>query len=211
MIQPSREDFHELAASYTVVPIWRELVADLITPVAAFARLCRDDEPGFLLESVEHAERWSRWSFVGRRAAATFVSRDGQVTVTGGRVPDGIRLDQGILAAVEDVLAVYRSPQLDDLPPLHGGLVGYLGYDVVREVEHLPDVPTDDKGYPDAVLSIIGELAAFDHFRQRVTLISNAYIPPGATAVDLDQVYDCLLYTSPSPRDRTRSRMPSSA
>jgi anthranilate synthase component 1 len=190
MIQPSRDDFHELAASYTVVPIWRELVADLITPVAAFARLCRDDEPGFLLESVEHAERWSRWSFVGRRAAATFVSRGAQVTVSGGRVPDGIRLDQGILAAIEDVLAVYRSPQLDDLPPLHGGLVGYLGYDVVREVEHLPDVPTDDKGYPDAVLSIIGELAAFDHFRQRVTLISNAYIPPGATTADLDQVYD---------------------
>jgi len=190
MIQPSREEFHTLARSYSVVPVWRELVADLITPVAAFARLCRDDEPGFLLESVEHAERWSRWSFVGRRAAATFVSRDGHVTVTGGRIPDGIRLDQGILTAVEDTLARYRSPQLDNLPPLHGGLVGYLGYDVVREVEHLPDVPRDDKGYPDAVLSIIGELAAFDHFRQRVTLISNAYIPVDADDAILDQVYD---------------------
>ena len=68
--------------------------------------------------------------------------------------------------------------------------VGYLGYDVVREVEQLPNVPTDDRGYPDAVLSIIGELAAFDHFRQRVTLISNAFIPPDATAADLDRVYD---------------------
>ncbi len=190
MPYPTRDEFRELAREFTVVPIWRELVADLITPVAAFARLCRDDEPGFLLESVEHAERWSRWSFVGRRAAATFVARDGVVTVSGGTVPEGIRLDAGILAATEDVLARYRSPSLPDLPPLHGGLVGYLGYDVVREVERLPDVPDDPRGYPDAVLSIIGELAAFDHFRQRVTLISNAFIPPGATDADLDQVYD---------------------
>jgi anthranilate synthase component 1 len=189
MLRPSREDFHELAATYTVVPVWRELVADLITPVAAFARLCRDDEPGFLLESVEHAERWSRWSFLGRRAAATLVARNGEVVVTGD-LPEGIRLDGGILLAVEDLLEHYRSPQLDELPPLHGGLVGYLGYDVVREVEHLPDVPADDTGYPDAVLSVIGELAAFDHFRQHVTLIANAFVPPGATAEDLDRIYD---------------------
>jgi anthranilate synthase component 1 len=189
-MQPSRDEFRSLARRYTVVPIWRELVADLSTPVAAFARLCGDDEPGFLLESVEHAERWSRWSFVGRRAAATLVARGGEVSVHGGRLPDGIRLDGGILGAVEDVLRLYRSPRLDSLPPLHGGLVGYLGYDVVREVERLPDVPKDDRGYPDAVLSIIGELAAFDHFRQRVTLISNAYVPLGVSDDGLDRVYD---------------------
>ena len=101
MARPSREEFHALARQHSVVPVWRDVVADLITPVAAFARLCRDDEPGFLLESVEHAERWSRWSFVGRRAAATFVSRGGQVTVEGGRVPEGIRLDHGILTTID--------------------------------------------------------------------------------------------------------------
>jgi len=189
MLRPSREEFHALAAGYTVVPVWRELVADLITPVAAFARLCRDDEPGFLLESVEHAERWSRWSFLGRRAAATLVARGGEVTATGD-LPDGVRLDGGILLAVEDLLERYRSPQLEELPPLHGGLVGYLGYDVVREVEQLPDVPTDDAGYPDAILAVIGELAAFDHFRQRVTLIANAFVPAGTSAADLDHIYD---------------------
>jgi anthranilate synthase component 1 len=190
MPTPSRDEFRTLAREYTVVPVWRELVADLITPVAAFARLCRDDEPGFLLESVEHAERWSRWSFLGRRPAATLIAKDGQVTVSGGRIPDSIRLDQGILVAVEDLLEQYRSPVLDDLPPLHGGLVGYLGYDVVREVEHLPDVPTDVTGYPDAVLSIIGELVAFDHFRQRVALMANAFVPPGASDAELDRIYD---------------------
>jgi anthranilate synthase component 1 len=186
---PSRDEFHALAADYTVVPVWRELLADLITPVAAFARLCRDDEPGFLLESVEHGERWSRWSFVGRRAAATFTAHGLDVTVD-QPVAGSIPLDQGMLAATEAVLACYRAPRLAELPPLHSGLMGYLGYDVVREVERLPDAPPDDAGLPDAVQSIIGELAAFDHFRQRVTLVANAWIPPGATAADLDRAYD---------------------
>jgi anthranilate synthase component 1 len=190
-IRPSREEFKALAREYTVIPIWRELLADLITPVAAFARLTRGGEPGFLFESVEHGERWSRWSFVGRRPAATIVSRGtGEVEVHGGALPPGVRLDEGLLAAVEDLLAVYRSPVSDDLPPLHGGLVGYLGYDVVREVERLPDTPTDDQQLPEAVLSIVGELAAFDHFRSRVTLIANAYVFGTHDDASLDALYD---------------------
>jgi anthranilate synthase component I len=192
LARPDRDQFHALAADHTVVPVWRELLADLITPVAAFARLCDDDRPGFLLESVEHGERWSRWSFVGRNPLATIVSRQGHLEVEGD-LPVDLTVDEGILAAVEHLLDVYRSPSSPDLPPLHGGLVGYLGYDVVREVEHLPDVPSDDQGLPDAVLSVIGELAAFDHWRQRVTLIENVVVPSGASAEALDALYDDAL------------------
>jgi anthranilate synthase component 1 len=192
VIQPSREQFHAWAAEHTVVPVWRELLADLITPVAAFARLCGDDRPGFLLESVEHGERWSRWSFVGRNPLATIVSRNGALTVEGD-LPADLPSDDGVLAAVEWLLERYRSPVVDELPPLHGGLMGYLGYDVVREVERLPDVPEDVTGYPDAVLSVIGQLAAFDHFRQRVTLIENVLVPPGGSPADLDRLYDAAL------------------
>lgn len=188
-ISPSRDDFHALAAAHSVVPVWRELLADLITPVAAFARLCGDDRPGFLFESVEHGERWSRFSFVGRNPIATLVLRDGIVTVD-GELPAAMPRDQGILAAIEWLLAAYRSPSLDALPPLHGGVVGYLGYDVVREVEDLAETPHDATGYPDAVMAVIGQLAAFDHFRQRVTLIDNVLVPEGATAADLDRLYD---------------------
>ena len=135
---------------HTVVPVWRELLADLITPVAAFARLV-GDEPGFLLESVEHGERWSRWSFVGRdaggharRCAAGGVEVDGRAARRRAARP-------GHPGRLDALLAAYRAPPLPDLPPLHGGVVGYLGYDVVREVERLPDVPPDDQGLPDAV------------------------------------------------------------
>jgi anthranilate synthase component I len=188
VIRPSREEFRGLARSHAVVPVWREVLGDLITPVAAFVRLV-GDEPGFLLESVEHGERWSRFSFVGRRPAATLVARGATVHVD-GEVPAHVPLDRGILAAVEALLAAYRSPVLDELPPLHGGLVGYLGYDVVREVEHLPDVSEDDHGLPDAVLSVIGQLAVFDHWRQRVILIENVVVAPDATDQDLDEAYD---------------------
>ena len=189
MLRPSRDEFHELAASFSVVPVWRDLLADLITPVAAFARLCGDDRPGFLFESVEHGERWSRWSFVGRDPRATLILRDGIVEVEGD-LPAEMPRTEGMLAAIDWLLERYRSPVLDELPPLHGGVVGYLGYDVVREVEHLPDTPTDVTGYPDAVMSVIGQLAAFDHFRQRVTLIDNVLVPEGADVATLDRLYD---------------------
>ena len=188
---PDRREFHRLAAEWTVVPVWRELVADLITPVAAFVRTV-GREPGFLLESVEHGERWSRFSFIGRRPLGTLVARGRHVTST-GEFPEGTPLDQGILAAVEYILSQWRSPAIDELPPLHGGLMGYLGYDVVREVEHLPNVPEDDQGLPDAALSVIGELAVFDHWRQRVTLIENVIIPPGASSAEIDGAYDRAL------------------
>lgn len=203
-IQPSREAFRDLARAHTVVPVWRELLADLVTPVAAFARLTRDGEAGFLLESVEHGERWGRWSFVGRRPAATLLARDGGVAVvladdedpSSVEVADAlgtVPLNDGVLATIEALLDHFHAPESDELPPLHGGLVGYLGYDVVREVEHLPEVPGDDQQLPDAVQYVIGELAAFDHWRQRVTLVANAYVRPALSDDELDARYDAAL------------------
>ena len=193
MTSPSRDDFASLASQYTVVPVWRELLADLTTPVAAFARLAGNDpdDRAFLLESVEHAERWGRWSFVGRRPSATLIAKGPHITVE-GKVPPGVPLDRGVLCAVEGLLSVYRSPVIDELPPLHGGVVGYLGYDTVREVEHLPHVPADETGYPDGILSVVGQLAAYDYWRQRVTLIEAVPIPPEAAASRrvCDRLYD---------------------
>ena len=87
-IQPSRDDFKAHAAEHSIVPVWSEVLGDLETPVAAFVKLV-GDEPGFLLESVEHGERWSRFSFVGRNPSATMVLCDGQLTVS-GELPDSI-------------------------------------------------------------------------------------------------------------------------
>ncbi|MDQ6944887.1 MAG: anthranilate synthase component I, partial [Actinomycetota bacterium] len=185
MIHPSRPDFVALARNHTVVPVWRQLLGDLTTPVAAYARV-GDEDRSFLLESVEHAERWGRWSFIGRRPSATLIARGRSVTVE-GEIPPGIPLDRGVLAAIEGLLEAYRSPEPTDfpplhgLPPLHGGLVGYLGYDVVREIEDLPHVPPDELGYPDAIISVVGQVVAYDSWRQRVTLVEAVPVPPGTS------------------------------
>jgi anthranilate synthase component 1 len=94
-----------------------------------------------------------------------------------------------MLAALDAIVAAYRGPVIADLPPLQGGVMGYLGYDIVREVERLPDVPHDDRGLPDAVMSIIGSLAAFDHWRQRMYLIESVPVLD-MDAKGVDREYD---------------------
>jgi len=187
-VTPSRDEFVALAREWSIVPVWRELLADMTTPVAAFARLV-GDEPGFLLESVEHAGTWGRWSFIGRRPSATLALRRGEV-VAEGPMPLEISPGGGILAAIEAVLSRYKSPSLPGLPPLHGGLVGYLGYDVVREVERLPHAPPDELGYPEAVVSLVGQIAAYDAWRQRVTLVDAVPVPSGAGTTELVGLYE---------------------
>ncbi|MGH9048036.1 MAG: anthranilate synthase component I family protein [Acidimicrobiales bacterium] len=184
---PSLGEFRRFAEEHRIVPVWSEIVADTLTPVAAFRHVVGDG-PGFLLESVEGGERWGRFSFVGRSPLATLVARGPQVTASGPLdVPVG---DDGVLAVLEALLDTYRSPAIDGLPPLFGGVVGYLGYDVVREVEHLPDVPPDDQGFPDAGLAVIGQLCAFDHWRQRVILVDNVIIDPTWGPAELDAAYE---------------------
>ena len=187
-MRPSREEFHALAADHTVVPVWSELLADLETPVSAYLKLVGEGE-GFLLESVEHGERWSRFSFVGHDPVATLELRGGVIEKKGQHLSADIPLDKGMLAALDAIVAAYRGPIMPELPPLQGGVMGYLGYDIVREVEHLPDTPHDDRGMPDAIMSIIGSLAAFDHWRQRMYLIESVPVLQ-MDAEGVDREYD---------------------
>ena len=185
--RPSLDEFRSLAREYTVVPVWREVLADLETPVSAFLKLVGDGD-GFLLESVEHGQHWGRFSFIGRDPVVTLIARGLQVSAV-GELPPGVPTDAGALCALEALLTHYRAPQFDELPPFHGGVVGYLGYDVVREIEHLPNVPDDPIGWPDAVLALTGHVTAFDHYRQRLFLIENVFVSPDMTDAELDDAH----------------------
>jgi len=188
MIRPTRDEFAQLARDHSVVPVWREVVGDLETPVSMYAKLAARADHSFLLESVEHGQSWGRFSFVGRDPSLVLVARDGQI-VTTGAMPAGVPTDQGVLAAIEGLLSAYRSPTVAALPPLHGGIVGYLSYDVVREIERLSTPPPDDLGYPQAVVSVIGQVAAFDHWRQRIFLIDNVVAEPDASPEWLEAAF----------------------
>ncbi len=178
-IKPDIDAFLELARTHTVVPVYREMMADLETPVAAFAKLVGDGS-GFLLESVEHGGQWGRFSFIGRNPLATITatrSDAGAVDLrVEGTIPEGVRLDAGVLCALEDLLKAYRAPEHHGLPPLTGGLVGFLGFDIVREIEKLPNIQENQTGFPDSVINVVGSVAAFDHWKHRVFLIDNVLV-----------------------------------
>lgn len=179
---PDRDEFVALAADHSMIPVRRDVIADRYTPVALFERLAGDG-PAFLLESVEGGERWGRWSFVGWDPLFTVeAGADGSVTATGGVDVSG----HDPLEALEAVIGMHRTPDADGLPPLHTGLVGYLGYDAVRYVEHLPDRPSDDRSLPLMAWQVVGTLAALDHLRQRVALIRNVIVGDGDPGVAYD-------------------------
>jgi anthranilate synthase component 1 len=169
VISPSSSEFLQLGKEFPVVPIWRTLTADRETPVSAFEKLAGSG-PAFLLESVEGGERWARWSFLGWDPAFILVSRNGE-TSSGIDLPEGDPLH-----VLECLVERYRTPNLAGLPPLHSGLVGYLGYDCVRYIERLPNPPPDDRLLPEMVWQGVGALAAFDRSAQTITLVRNVFI-----------------------------------
>lgn len=181
--KPDRDRFRSLAQSHNVVPVWREVLADAQTPVAAFLRVAATPN-AFLLESVEGGERWARYSFLGGDSFATVKAKDGRVW-TEGAPPVQPEEGEAPLAYVRRLLEACSAPRLDGLPPLHGGAVGYIGYDCVRELEHLPDAPPDDLGLPDMVLLLTRTFVVFDHFTQRAFVITNVPV-----TTDLDGSYE---------------------
>ena len=172
--QPSRDEFLRLAREYTLVPVWREVLGDLETPVGVYRKLGAEPN-SFLLESVEHGERWGRYSFIGLNPFTVMTARAGHVTFDGEQ-PSAALDAPDPLTALERALSGYRAPTLPGLPPLHGGAVGYVGYDVVRYIEQLPQTTTDDLALPELWLLFTGQLLVFDHLRQRLSVISNVVI-----------------------------------
>jgi anthranilate synthase component I len=187
--RPDRKTFQELARTHTVVPVWCEVLADFQTPVSAWLRL--DPNPnGFLLESVEGGERWARYSFVGGDAFATVTATHGRIDVSGSP-PVQPEEREPPLAYVKRLLDACRAPQLDGLPPLHGGAVGYVGYDCVRELERLPNAPVDDLELPDLALLLTRTLVVFDHLMQRAFVITNVSRPLDESSAYDDAVLRC--------------------
>ncbi|HYI45932.1 MAG TPA: anthranilate synthase component I [Actinomycetota bacterium] len=180
--KPTLETFRSMVAQHPVVPVWREVLADAQTPVAAFMKL--DPQPnGFLLESVEGGERWARYSFLGGDAFAVVKAKDGKLSVE-GTAPVVPAEGEQPLAYVRRLLEALRSPQVEGLPPLHGGAVGFMGYDCVRELERLPDAPQDDLNLPDLALILTRTMVVFDHLLQKAFVIANV-----AGAEDPDSAY----------------------
>ena len=170
---PDLDGFRALARTRRVIPVSRRLLADGETPVGLYRKLAGERAGTFLLESAEHGRAFSRYSFVGVRSSAMLTSVAGAATWW-GNAPRGVPMHGDPLEALRDTVATLRTDPLDGLPPLTGGLVGYLGYDAVRRWERLPDGTPDELAIPEMAFLLATDLAVLDHVEGTVTLIANA-------------------------------------
>ncbi|WP_422774099.1 anthranilate synthase component I [Plantactinospora sp. WMMC1484] len=195
-VSPDEATFRELARTRRVVPVVRRLLADGETPVGVYRKLAGG--PGtFLLESAEQGAgpagiAWSRYSFIGVRSSATLVERDGRAHWL-GVPPAGVPSGGDPMAVLRATVAALTGPaaagavgsEHGPLPPLFGGMVGYLGYDVVRRIERLPSLTEDDLRLPELGMMLATDLVVLDHFDGSAILVANALLPalPGGSDI----------------------------
>ncbi len=175
MYFPSRQDFSALAQQGNLIPVYREILADMETPVSAFRKI-DDGDTAFLLESIEGGEKWARYSFLGSGPARIFRCRDNYFEVVHlGQVEQSGEADDP-LAELQRLLETYRPVEIDGLPRFFGGAVGYLGYDMVRFVEELPDKNARDSDNWDACFLLTEGLLIFDNMRQKIKVVCNVHL-----------------------------------
>ncbi len=169
------ETFRKLAVDRRVIPVSRRLLADGDTPVGLYRKLAAERPGTFLLESAENGRSWSRYSFVGVRSAATLTARDGRAHWL-GTPPVGVPVDGDPLDALRTTVEALHTPRdlAGGLPPFTGGMVGYLGYDVVRRLERIGEHGRDDLQLPELTMLLTSDLAVLDHWDGSVLLIANA-------------------------------------
>ncbi|RSN52972.1 anthranilate synthase component I [Amycolatopsis sp. WAC 04182] len=172
-VSPSRDEFRALAEGRRVIPVVRRVLADGETPIGVYRKLAADRPGTFLFESAENGASWSRWSFIGVDSPAALTVRDGKAVWT-GTPPVGLPAEGDPLTVLRETVAALHTEQLPGMPPLTGGMVGYIGYDAVRWLERLPELAERDLDIPELTMLLATDLAAFDHHEGTVTLIANA-------------------------------------
>ncbi|NJC88183.1 MAG: anthranilate synthase component I [Desulfuromonas sp.] len=204
MIFPSRNEFFQLARRGNLIPVCREILADMETPVSAFRKI-DDGRSAFLLESIEGGEKWARYSFLGVGSGRVFRSRCGyfEVLENGEVVSSGEVADP--LVELKRFVAPYAPVELPDLPRFFGGAVGYLGYDMVRFVEELPVLRPAEIGAWDCCFLITENLLIFDNMRQKIKVVSNVHL---GDFEDPARAYDRAVATIDSLVARLRGERP---
>jgi anthranilate synthase component 1 len=173
VVTPDLDTFRVQARDRRVVPVVRRLLADAETPVGLYRKLAHDRPGTFLLESAENGRTWSRYSFVGVHCAATLTSRDGEAHWH-GEPPVGVPTSGDPMVALRETVAALHTPRFPDLPPLTGGMVGFIGYDAVRRFERLPSIAKDDLQLPELAMQLATDIAVLDHADGTVVLVANA-------------------------------------
>src|SRR5262245_49289476 len=171
-MQPDLREIQRLREQGNVIPVYKSVIADFLTPVSAFLKLEKDQPYAFLLESVEGGETLARYSFLGCDPFLVIRHKKGEPS-------------DEFMRNLRKTLQRFRSVEVPNLPPFTGGAVGYFGYDMVRTIEDIPDTGRDDVGCDDAVLMFYKTLLAFDHLRHQIHIISNLLVDESKDSLEV--------------------------
>ena len=176
MVKPTLKEFKEKSKQGNLIPVYKEVLADLDTPVSAYMKMC-GGEYSFLLESVEGGEKWARYCFLGFDPSIIISIKGNEVVVEkNGQAKSILITKENPLIGLKDILACYQPVDVEGLPRFSGGAVGFVSYDMVRSFEDLPEDTMDDLQVPDARFVITDTLLIFDNIAQTIKIVSNAHV-----------------------------------
>lgn len=214
---PDKKQFLERSRQGNLVPVYREILADMETPVSAYRKIA-SQSCSFLLESVEGGEHLARYSFIGSDPFCVIRSKGEKAIITedGSSTEVSVKPGDDPLHLVQRVMGRYTWVGGEDIPPFCGGAVGYIGYDTVRFFERIPETVTDDRGFDDCVFMLTDSLLIFDHVKHRVKVLVNARVEDGnaeaafeAATRQIEEIITRLrkpLPEEPAPKDSVKSK-----
>jgi len=178
MYTPSLKEFLKLSRAGNAIPVYKEINADLDTPVSAFLKI-KGKGTSFLFESVEGQEKIARYSFLGSDSSLVFKSKGRNVEINFPHKKSTRRFvaEKDPLDEIEKIMRAFKAVRVKGLPRFSGGLVGYFAYDFVRFFEDIPDNNADDLKLPDAIFLLTNNILVFDHINHTIKIISNVLLP----------------------------------
>ncbi|MFQ5444972.1 MAG: anthranilate synthase component I, partial [Nitrospinales bacterium] len=205
MFRPSLKEFEKLAKQGNLVPVYKEILADLDTPVSAFMKISQGPN-AFLLESIEGGEKWARYSFLGADPTVLISTKGKTLTIKNNGVEEEKSIDaDNPMEEIKTFLEKYKPVPVEGLPRFSGGAVGYISYDMVRFFEDLPDDTVDDLDVPDSFFMINDTLLVFDNIFQTIKIVANAFIEDGAS---LELVYNETIHKIEVIEAKLRKNVP---
>lgn len=201
------EDTVKYQKDYTLVPVSREIYADVVTPIQLLRKLSTLDKQYYLLESVEGGEKWGRYSFLGFQPLLQVICKNGVVTMKSGEVQ--VNVEGAPMEALRRIMAQYKAPRVEGLPTFTGGFVGYFSYEMIGYAE--PKLHLKENEFHDFDLMLFDKVIAYDHFKQKICVIVNAKLADkeqgyNTAVLEIEKLVHMICDTTPlSPVPKTEA------
>lgn len=208
MIKPSCDEIMELAKSYNTIPVCKEILADVITPITLLRRIAASKKRFFLLESIEGGEKWGRYSFIGYDPIMRVSCKNAVVTIDHNGKMKNIETKKP-LEVLRSILKDYKSPSLKELPPFTGGLVGYFAYSMIGYAE--PKLKIKSGDFNDYDVMLFDKVIAYDHLKQKICVIVNMSTDKilenyGKATAEIEKIINLINDSSPLPELKGRMK-----